>query len=199
MQGSQKGEKFLLCDSIGFCLLSVTLVISRHCQWGSFLGSVYISVSQMSHYPICTSLSFLSFVVQYLCTFWSNAILECELGGRIQHQRNFLCSYSQTTLSSFNRKGIMHKWRPRLHWGGGRLKTEIERCRIAIHLLIPMHRFINAPIHRTDSNASLITDASGFNRCIGTELMNRFKLITDYYRCIGKNYQCIGNLAMHQI
>ena len=76
---------------------------------------------------------------------------------------------------------------------------EIDRCRIAIHLSIPMHRFIDAPIHRTDSNASFITDASGLNRCIGTELMNRFKIITDYYRCIGKNYQCIGNLAMHRI
>ena len=76
---------------------------------------------------------------------------------------------------------------------------EIERCGIAIHLSIPMHRFIDAPIHRTDSNASFITDASGLNRCIGTELMNRFKIITDYYRCIGKNYQCIGNLAMHRI
>ena len=78
-------------------------------------------------------------------------------------------------------------------------KSEIERCGIAIHLSIPMHRFIDAPIHRTDSNASFITDASGLNRCIGTELMNRFKIITDYYRCIGKNYQCIGNLAMHRI
>ena len=77
--------------------------------------------------------------------------------------------------------------------------SEIERCGIAIHLSIPMHRFIDAPIHRTDSNASFITDASGLNRCIGTELMNRFKIITDYYRCIGKNYQCIGNLAMHRI
>ena len=44
MQGSRKGENFLLCDSIVFCLLSVTLVISRHCQWGSFLASVYISM-----------------------------------------------------------------------------------------------------------------------------------------------------------
>ena len=86
-----------------------------------------------------------------------------------------------------------------IHVRLGRLYPEIERCRIAIHLSIPMHRFIDAPIHRTDSNASFITDASGLNRCIGTELMNLFKIITDYYRCIGKNYQCIGNLAMHRI
>ena len=40
----------------------------------------------------------------------------------------------------------------------------------------------DASIHRcTDSNASFITDASGLNRCIGTELMNRYKIITDYY------------------